>query len=251
MEVGKMRTLVILLALVCLIGTAVAVDPSKILIKRDTDSGNYIETAITALWPSCTQEVFLDAAGIPGFVAALGTGTYDLVVWDGFMQRSLNTTDYDAMATWYTAHKGFAFDDWGIRVGTPASMLTAMGCSYAGSYYTSLPAHYCWLTGDPYATGITGWTLATHGVSKGTWGMDMTASSATPVTGWTATATAGKAALMRAGNGVGCVSGMFWYTMDTQYVDLMKNILTDMWNGCRPDVKVAATSLGSIKAGYR
>jgi len=248
-----MKKLVVLLIVIAVAG-AFAVDPTKILIRNDAEVGSYIQNAVAALWPDCEVEVYTGSAGIPGFITALGTGTYDCVVWDGFMNRSLNASDYGAMLTWYTAHKSLAFDDWGIRFGASSpsvNLTTAMGVTYAGSYYTSIAPHYCWDTSHPYAEGITDWTLATHGVSKGTWGMDMLWSTADPVTGWTASETAGKGALFEAENGIGCVSGMFWYSMNTQYQDLMENILSFAWDGVRPDTRVVPTSLGNIKAAYK
>jgi hypothetical protein len=103
--------------------------------------------------------------------------------------------------------------------------------------------HYAWNTSHPICDGISDWSWFDPGL--GIVNGRVTVSTATPVTGWTSTPTAGQAGIVVCPDGSSIVSG-FTVAYSTDAVDIWTNIIQFMYG----DVSLTPSTWGSIKTEF-
>jgi len=254
------KKILLIIAVLAIAGGAYAADPTNILIKSDDDVGgapfdHVWEDAATSLWSGANVEVYYNDT-FTAFITALVGDTWDIVIVDAFNIRTIVPADFTDMAGYFTGGGNMYYSSWGMKLGgDEETMMNTMGASYAGSFYASPSQHYAWDAGHDICDGITDWMNVSHGASKGTWGINLNADSATPVTGWTASETAGRAGICispdnGSPNGYSIVSGLFVLAMPTgEDAALAENILDFMWDD--DIVSIKSASLGEIKATFK
>ncbi len=246
------KIFVITVALLC--GTAAlaqAADPGKILVCYGIlgGYGSYFVPTIKTTFPKSAVTSYTDNQ-ISAFVSALKTGgPWDMALYATNNYRSLNTSDYQAMADWYNKKRGpFFFNDWGMHYSLENPIKSAMGVTCTRRLTMPPKPHYTWVASHPICKGITSWTYGNAGV--GTAGHPLTLTTATPaVTGWTATSTPGQAGICVAPDKHGVISGYKIHCKLVSVQTLYANILNFMWDGY--NVGVEPASLGKVKAMYR
>lgn len=245
------KVFVITVALLCgAAAVAPAADPGKILVCYGILGayGSYFVPTIKTTFPGSTVTSFPDNQ-ISAFVTALKTGgPWDMALYATNNYRSNRTSDYQAMADYYNKKRGpFFFNDWGIHYAYENPIKTAMGVSC--TYRLTMPPkpHFTWVSTHPLVKGITNWTYGNAGV--GTAGHPLTWTTATPVTGWTPTSTAGQGGICYATDKHSVFSGYKIHCILDSPQKLYTNILNYMWDGY--NVGVEPASLGKVKAMYR
>jgi hypothetical protein len=108
-----------------------------------------------------------------------------------------------------------------------AVLKTAMGITSASAVYMPPITHYVWDTGHQVFSGITDPSYADPGY--GTGANRITVATATPISGWVSSPTAGQAAMCVAPDGESIISGYFASLNPTQAVPMWENILEFMW----------------------
>lgn len=242
-----MKKAVLVVAVVCF-ATAVWAQPSKILVKYDV-YGGYGQAVITALqakWPTATITSFSGATW-PTFDSQLVSGTWDVVIVEAHNYPG-NATQYQHLADWYNKKIGPLFyADWSASGSANNVLETAMGASNPTAVRMPPVAHYTWVSTHPICVGVTSWAYANPGY--GTGGNAYPWTTATPVTGWTATSTPGQGGIMVAADKRSVISGLFisLNTSTTVAAKIWSNVLDFMWGGSG----VAPQSLGKIKSLYK
>lgn len=211
---------------------ALAQDPGNVLIYHDVYGGygDTVDTAAQALWPSANVEAY---TGQPGgqqaaFNTALNGGTdWDIVVLECWYANT-NDIDWAAIKTLYDAGDVILYVSnwqWAGSSGQ-AALGNAMGVTTFSGFGSPVIPHYAWDAGHNICDGITDWGWAD--LSLGILNCRMTVSDATPVTGWTASETAGQAGICVANDDYSVISG---YTLaySAQADVLWTNIYSWMW----------------------
>lgn len=241
--------------LVCLIMviacTAIAQDPGNILIYHDISSGygNAVVTAAGNLWPSANIESY---TGTPGSqqaafntaLASLGDG-WDIVVLESWYANS-NDIQWSAVNDLYdTGAIKLFVSTWQWSTGTSGqgALGNAMGVSGFSGFGSPVIPHYCWETGHAIADGITDWGWNDPGL--GILNARMTVSDATPITGWTSSATTGEAGICVANDGYSVISG-YTPAYANESVAIWENILSFMWG----DTSLERETWAGIKASF-
>lgn len=239
--------------LVCIVlGLFVAVsfaqDPDNILIYYDL-YGGYGDAVLTAcgnLWPSANVDAF---QGYPAgqqtqFNDFLDTGTWDIVVIESWYANS-DPVDFAGVEDYYTAGGKVFASCWEWTGGTSGQMvlLNAMGVTSLSSFGSPVIPHYVWEATHPIVDGIAGWGWSDPGL--GVLNNRFTVGTATPVTGWTNTPTAGQAGICVAPDGFSVVSG-FTPAYADEAVAIWENILLFIWEG----TGLTPATWGSIKTQF-
>ncbi len=211
---------------------ALAQDPANIPIYRDSYAGygDTVDTAAQALWPSANVE---DYTGEPGsrqaaFNTALDGGTdWDIVVLECWY-ASTEDINWASLLTHYNDGDFVLYvSNWQWAGSAGQSALgNAMGVSAFSTFGTPIVDHYAWDAGHDICSGVTDWSWANPGL--GILNCKFTVSDATPVTGWTASSSAGQAGICVANDGRSVISG---YTLAyTAQADVLwTNVYSFMW----------------------
>jgi hypothetical protein len=230
-----MKKLVLLLAILA-VTAGFAQDPEAIIVKYDVAyGGNYLSGAITSLWPGCSASYY-DGSTWSSFITGLTGGDWDMCIVAAINYTSTTAGDWTALVNWYTANAKLHFFDWATNYGYSTGLINAMGASSPVTMgFTS--THYVWDSGHDIVQGIDPWTLDMHGWGFGVYHERYNWSTASPVTGWTATETANQAGIMEAENGEGVITGLYEGFMGGgQEQALWENVLEFMWGG-EPDIE--------------
>lgn len=232
-----------------LAAVAFSQDPSNILIYMDVNGG-YGEAVLTAcnnLWPSCNV---YPATGQPGamytqFNDALATGPWDIVVVESWYANT-NDLNWAGLQSYYTGGGLLYASTWQWLSGSAGqgALANAMGVSNFTAIQGSVIPHYVWDAGHPIVDGISSWNWADPGLL--TLNVKFTVSSATPVTGWAASATPGEAGICVAADGKSVISG-FTPAYADEGVAIWENILDYMWTAGSP---LERTTWGEIKSSF-
>jgi hypothetical protein len=228
-------------------GLALAQDPTVITIEYDDYNGYGTAplTAITNLWPACTVNSF---NGNPaGWADAVDSST-SIAIADMHNYTLQDAAAFSYLTDWYNdpALGPIWYADWGMSQSYSDLLKTAMGVTAVSAVYMPPITHYLWEAGSPIGTGITDWSYADPGY--GTGANRLTVGTATPITGWTATPTAGQAAICVAPDGNSIISGYFASLNPTQAVPLWENILNFMWGSSGPGL--SPSTWGDIKTQF-
>lgn len=234
--------------LICLVAVsciALAQDPVLITIEYDDYAGYGTAplTAIANLWPACVIESF---NGNPtGWVDAIDSST-DIVIGDMHNYTLSEDAGFSKLTDWYNdpALGPLWYADWGMSNPYSAPLRTAMGITSVSGVAMPPITHYAWDAGHQVFTGITDISYGDPGY--GTGANRLTVSTATPISGWTSSPTAGQAAMCVAPDGESIISGYFASLNPTQAVPLWENILAFMWG----DVSLTPATWGSIKTEF-
>jgi hypothetical protein len=229
-----MKKIALLLAV--LVVTAVfAQDPEDIIVKYDSSyGGTYLASALSSLWPGCAVSYY-DGNSWSSFITALQGGDWDMCLVAAMNYRSLYQSDYDALATYYNDNEKLHFFDWGAHYTLDDGLEAAMGVGNPSSMGFT-PSHYAWDTGHDIVQGIDPWTLDNHGWSFGVYHHRVPWTTATPVTGWTSSESAGQAGFVEAENGIGVFTGLYAsFIGGGQEQALWENVCNFIWGG-EPDI---------------
>ncbi len=213
---------------------ALAQDPANILIYHDV-LGGYGDDVVTAagnLWPSANIESY---TGEPGgqqaafntALATLGDG-WDIVIVESWYATG-NDISWGALNDLYDtgAIKLFA-STWQWTSGTSGQGALGNAMGVSGFVGISAPVidHYAWDAGHDICSGITDWGWNDPGL--GTLNCRMMVADATPVTGWTASSSAGEAGICVANDGSSVISG-YNPSYANEGIAIWENIYTFMW----------------------
>jgi len=231
----------------CLVvfGIVMAQDPALITIEYD-DYGGFGTaplTAIANLWPSCTVVSF---NGNPaGWADAVDSST-DIAIGDMHNYALTDAAAFSFLTDWYNdpALGPIWYASWQMSYPTDDLLTNAMGITSAAAVAMPPITHYVWEASHPVFDGITDPSYGDPGY--GTGANRLTVGTATPISGWTSTPTAGQAAICVAPDGESIISGYFASLNPTQAVPLWENILTFMWG----DVGLTPATWGSIKTEF-
>lgn len=241
---------IMLLFVLLLSAVAFAQDPANILIYHDVTGGfgDTVDTAAQALWSSANIQHF---TGEPGsqqaaFNAALDGGTdWDIVVLECWYADT-NGINWASLLTHYNAGDFALYvSNWQWSSGSSgqAALGNAMGVSAFAGFGTPVIPHYAWETGHPICSGVTDWGWTDPGLI--TVNCRFTVSDATPVTGWTASASAGQAGICVANDGKSVISG--FTPAYSSYADVIwTNIYEFMW----ANSALERSTWGEIKASF-
>lgn len=224
---------------------AFAQDPAVVTIEYD-DYGGYGTaplTAIANLWPACTIESF---NGNPtGWADAIDSST-DIVIGDMHNYTLQDALAFSYITDWYNdpALGPIWYADWGMANTYSATLKAAMGISSASAVYMPPITHYVWDATHQVFDGITDPSYADPGY--GTGANRITVSTATPISGWVSSPTAGQAAICVAPDGESIISGYFASLNPTQAVPMWENILMFMWG----EESLTPATWGSIKTEF-
>ncbi len=241
----------VFLLMVVACAAAFAQDPSNVLIYHDI-SGGYGEAVVTAagnLWPSANIESY---TGEPGSqqaafntaLASLGDG-WDIVVIESWYANG-NTLSWGAINDLYDtgAIKLFASTwQWSSGTAGQGALGNAMGVSGFSGFGSPVIPHYAWETGHTICAGISDWGWNDPGL--GILNCRMTVSDATPITGWSASASAGQAGICVANDGCSVISG-YNPSYANEGVPIWENILAFMWG----DTALERETWTGIKASF-
>jgi len=231
-----MKKLVLLLAILA-VSVTFAQDPEAIIVKYDSAyGGNYLSSAISSLWPSCSA-TYYDGSTWPTFISALTGSDWSMCIVAAINYTTTTSSDWTALTNWYTDNAKLHFFDWATAYGYSTGLINAMGASSPVTMgFTA--SHYVWDSGHDIVEGIDPWTLDMHGWGFGVYHERYSWTSAHPVTGWTASETAGQAGIMEAENGEGgVITGLYEGFMGNgQEQQLWENVLNFMW-GSDPDIE--------------
>jgi hypothetical protein len=234
-----------------LVAAAYAQPPSNILIYHDISGayGNAVVTAATTLWPSANVESY---TGQPGgqqlaFNTALnGMGAgWDIIVIESWYANG-NDLYWGGVNDLYDTGAARIFaSTWQWTSGTAGQGTLAANMGVTG--YTTIAApvipHYAWVPGHAICDGISDWGWADPGL--GILNCRFTVSTATPVTGWTASPTAGQAGICVANDGYSVISG-YTPAYANQSAAIWTNILEFMWG----DTSLERDTWAGIKASF-
>lgn len=224
---------VLLLVAIFAVG-ALAQGPDNVLIYHDI-FGGYGDAVVTAagnLWPTANIQSYTGEPGSQQLafntaLSSLGDG-WDIVVvesWyangDDLYWGGLNDL-YDTGAI-----KLFASTwQWSSGGSGQGALGNAMGVSGFATFGSPVISHYAWDAGHDICSGITDWSWNDPGL--GVLNCRMTVSDATPITGWTASASAGEAGICVANDGNSVISG-YNPSYANEGVAIWENIFTFMW----------------------
>jgi len=237
---------ILTLFLVISVASVAVSDPNLVLIHYDS-YGGYGEAVLDAafnIWPSATILPVLD--DWPLFNNALTTGPYDIIVLENW---NVNTDDCDwaTLNTIYTTSDTRIFlSDWKLSSGGTGvqTLMNTMGASSAAPISGGVIPHYAWEPAHDICMGIADWNWMDPGL--GILNNRLTVSDAFPVTGWSASPTAGEAAICVANDGRSVISGFTpAYAVESQAI--WENILIFMWDG---GSALQQGTWGSIKASF-
>lgn len=225
---------------------AFAQDPANVLIYHDV-SGAYgpaVSTAATNLWPSANILVTYGETMQGNFNDALTTATWDIIVVESWYDDS-DGLDWAGITSYYTGGGPLYVSTWEWTNGTSgqSALGNLMGVTGFATFGSPVVPHYAWEAGHPICDGITDWTWADPGL--GILNCKMTVSDATPVTGWTASASAGQAGICVANDGHSVISG-FTSAYATDGVAIWENILDFMWG----DTSLERDTWAGIKTSF-
>ncbi len=225
-------------------------DPANILIYHDSfgSYGDIVDTAAQALWSSANIEAYTGEPGAQqvAFNTALDGGTdWDIVVLECWYANT-NDINWASLLTHYN-NGDFALyvSNWQWQSGTSgqAALGNAMGVSAFSGFGTPIVPHYAWETGHPICAGVSNWDWADPGL--GILNCKFTVSDATPVTGWTASASTGQAGICVANDGRSIISG-YTPAYSASGDVIWTNIYEFMWEGSA----LERTTWGEIKASF-
>ncbi|HUT98215.1 MAG TPA: Ig-like domain-containing protein [bacterium] len=221
------KALIILWSLLVL--ASMGQDPDNIIVKYDTAyGGSYLSSAISDLWPSCSA-TYYDGSTWSTFISSLTGGDWDMCIVAAINYTSYTTSDYTALTNWYNDFAKLHYFDWYAHGSYNDALETAMGVGNPTSMVFTA-SHYCWDLGHAFTYGITSWTLDDHGWGLSVYHHRYPWTTAHPVTGWTATETAGQAGILEAENGMGVVTGLYEsFIGGGQEQQLWENVLTNYW----------------------
>jgi len=228
-----------------------AQDPANVLIYQDL-SGGYGDAVVTAagnLWPSANIEAY---NGNPGgqqaafntALASLGDG-WDIVVIESWYANG-NDLNWGVVNDLYDtgAIKVFASTwQWSSGTSGQGALGNAMGVSSFSTFGAPVIPHYAWDAGHSICDGITDWGWADPGL--GILNCRMTVSTATPITGWTSSSSAGQGGICVANDGCSVVSG-YTPAYANESIAIWENILGFMWN----DTALERETWAGIKASF-
>ena len=231
--------------MLCLAAGALA-DPSLVLIHLDNYAGygDAVLDACDNLWPGATILPVL-ADDWATFNTALTTGPYDLIILENW---NVNTDGCDwatLLNIYNTTDTRIFLSDWKLSSGATgvADLMNAMGVTGAVTIGSVIPM-YVWDAGHPICDGIGDWTWVDPGL--GVLNNKLTVSDAIPVTGWTASVTAGEAAICVANDGYSVISG-FTPAYANDAVGIWENILEFMAGGTGA---LQQSTWGAIKSSF-
>jgi len=229
-----------------LVAVAFGQDPTNILIYHD-NSGAYgpaVSTAAANLWPGANILSTSGAAMQGNFNDALTTAAWDIVVVESWYDDS-DGLNWAGIASYYSGGGRLYVSTWEWTGGSSGQ--GALGNSMGVSGYSNISGgvipHYAWETSHPICLGISDWGWSDPGL--GILNCKFTVSTATPVTGWTASAQTGQAGICIAPDGHSIASG-FTLAYATQGVAIWENVLDFMWGGSA----LERTTWGEIKASF-
>ncbi len=228
-----MKKLVLLLAIL-VITVAFAQDPEDIIVKYDSGyGGNYLTNAISNLWSGCSVTTY-DGNTWPSFISGLTGSDWDMCIVAAINYTTFNTSDYQALTNYYNDDAKLHYMNWYSHNTVDSMLESAMGVGNPGSMGFT-PNHYVWDSSHDIVQGIDPWTLDMHGWGFGVYHHRYPWTSAHPVTGWSASESAGQAGLVEAENGEGVITGLYAsYMGDGQEEALWENILEFIWGGWSP-----------------
>jgi len=237
--------------LVVIAFTAVAQDPDNVLIYHDV-SGGYGDAVVTAannLWPAANIEAYTGEPG--GQQAAFNTALdnlgdgWDIIVIESWYANG-NDLYWGGVNDLYDtgAAKIFA-STWQWTSGTSGqgALGNAMGIMSFSGFGAPVIPHYAWEPAHPICDGIVDWGWVDPGL--GILNARMTVADAVPITGWTASITAGEAAICVANDGYSVISG-FTPAYGVENVAIWENILEFMNGGSA----LQQSTWGAIKANF-
>jgi len=238
----KIAVMLLLVVTLCF-----AAEPANIIVKYDIYGGygDAVMTALGNLYPSANI-VGYSGSTWTSFTTDLTGGTdWDMVICEAHNYYDTTGSAYTAMNTYYTGGEGPVFyAEWSMSYAT--TLLSSMGVTGSSPVYMPPATHYVWDDTHDITSGIADWTYSDPGY--GTGGRALTVSDATPVTGWTATETAGQGGICVANDGYSVASGYFPSLKTTDAVALWEQMLTFMWTTFDGGTTVVNTSWGGIKA---
>lgn len=220
-------------------------DPGLILVHYDFYSGygDAVLIACDNLWPGSTVLPVYD--DWPLFNTALTTGPYDIIVLENWWFNS-DACDWATLLTIYnTSDTRIFLSDWRLSNGATGiqDLMHTMGASSAAPISGGVIPLYAWEPTHPICVGITDWGWQDPGL--GVLNNRLTVSDAVPVTGWTASLTAGQAAICVANDDHNVISG-FTPAYANEAVAIWENILEFMWETSA----LEQTTWGAIKANF-
>lgn len=230
-----------------LTAAAFSQDPANILVYYDMSGGygDAVLTAIGNLWPSCTVNSYTGGtAGYTSFNSDMASQAWDIIICEMWYY---NTDDLNwAMLNDIHDTTIMYVSSWEWENGTSGQMTLAgnLGVSATSPITGSVIPHYAWETGHPICNGISDWGWNDPGL--GTLNARMTVSTATPVTGWTSSSSAGQAGICVAPNGQSIISG-YTIAYTNEAVAIWENVLDFMWTGGSP---LERTTWGEIKSSF-
>ncbi|HUT99240.1 MAG TPA: Ig-like domain-containing protein, partial [bacterium] len=190
----------------------------------------YLSSAISSLWPSCSA-TYYDGSTWPTFISALTGSDWSMCIVAAINYTSTTSSDWAALVNWYTDYAKLHFFDWATNYGYSTGLINAMGASSPVTMgFTA--SHYVWDSGHDIVQGIDPWTLDMHGWGFGVYHERYNWSTASPVTGWTASETANQAGILEAENEEGVITGLYEsFIGGGQEQQLWENVLDYMWTG--------------------
>jgi len=230
---------------------AFAQPPSNILIYHDSYGGygNGCVTAATTLWPSANVESY---TGEPGsqqlaFNTALnGMGAgWDIIIIESWYANG-NDLYWGGVNDLYDTGAARVFaSTWQWSSGTSGQGTLANDMGVTGFANISSPVipHYAWETTHAICDGISDWGWNDPGL--GILNCRFTVSTATPVTGWSASPTTGQAGICVADDGYSVISG-YTPAYANQSVAIWENILGFMWG----DTSLSRDTWAGIKSSF-
>lgn len=151
---------------VCITSTALS-EPSILVYHEYGDGwGGAVIQAVEELWPDCTPEAFVGAAGQPGFNQALRSGEWDIIILECW-QDGTDGLDWTEVQQRYLQDRSEVFvynwHFWGSS-GKQFQLYQAMGVlDVAPSSYSTQTQ--LWDPDHPIALGVTDWDL--YGIFPG------------------------------------------------------------------------------------
>ncbi len=238
-------------SLLVLIAVAGAQDPANVLIYYDESAGfgTASITAATNLWPSANIESY---QGYPGaqqaaFNAALtGLGAgWDIVVIESWYANGDELYWGGVIDLYDTGAARIYASTWQWASGSAGQGTLANNMGVTGYADIAAPVipHYAWEPAHPICDGIADWGWADPGLL--TLNARLTVSDAVPITGWTASVTAGQAGICVANDGHSVISG-YTPAYANESVAIWENILNFMWGTSA----LQQSTWGEIKASF-
>lgn len=237
-------------SILVLTALAGAQDPDNVLIYYDEEAGfgTAVNVAAANLWPTANIESY---QGYPGaqhaaFNAALdGLGAgWDIIVIESWYANT-DELYWGGVNDLYDtgAAKIYASTWQWTGASGQAALGNAMGVTGFTPFYAPVIPHYAWEPAHPIADGISDWGWSDPGINI--LNARLTVSDAVPVTGWTASATAGEAGICVANDGFSVISG-YTPAYANESIAIWENILGFMWGTS----ELQQSTWGAIKSSF-